>query len=171
MPELNEDQAACAVNGFCDATQVMPSILAEWRPARQLAIHSDFTLDRSIGGTRKAEFLEYMNAVLWRWSNHLFPVFELVGSRNGFTGQTQLVALPEIILRAGPHLDVKVGLQLGLTAVTPAVGLRFELAATWGRRRQGASLLKNGPTPERDRAKGRNVTLSCAEALCISTDP
>jgi hypothetical protein len=115
-----------------DATQVMPSILAEWHPARQLAIHSNFTLDRSIGGTRKAEFLEYMNAVVWRWRNHLFPVFELVGSRNGFTGQTQMVALPEIILRAGPHLEVKAALQLGLTAVTPAVGLRFELARTWG---------------------------------------
>jgi hypothetical protein len=118
-----------------DATQVMPSILAEWRPAHQLAIHSNFTLDRSIGGTRKAEFLEYASAVVWRGTNHLFPVFELVGSTNGFTGQTQLVAVPEMILRAGPHLEVKAALQLGLTAVTPAVGLRFELARMWGRGR------------------------------------
>jgi hypothetical protein len=116
-----------------DATQVMPSILAEWRPAHQLAIHSNFTFDRSIGGTRKAEFLEYANAVVWRGTNHLFPVFELVGSTNGFTGQTQLVAVPEMILRAGPHLEVKAALQLGLTAVTPAVGLRFELARMWGK--------------------------------------
>jgi hypothetical protein len=63
----------------------------------------------------------------------LSPVFELVGSRNGFTGQTQLVAVPEMILRAEPHLEVKAALQLGLTAVTPAVGLRFELARTWGK--------------------------------------
>jgi hypothetical protein len=118
-----------------DATQVMPSILAEWHPAHQLAIHSNFTFDRSIGGTRKAEFLEYANAVVWRGTNHVFPVLELVGSRNGLTGQTQLVAVPEMILCAGLHLEVKAALQLGLTAVTPAVGLRFELARTWGKPR------------------------------------
>jgi hypothetical protein len=118
-----------------DATQVMPSILAEWRPLHRLALHSNFTFDQSIGGTRRAQFLEYSNAVVWRAANRLFPVFELVGSRNGFTGQTQLVAVPEVILRAVQHLELKAGLQLGMTSVTPAVGLRIELAGTWGRPR------------------------------------
>ena len=81
------------------------------------------------------EFVEYANAVVLRAANRLFPVFELVGSRNGLTGQTQLVAVPEIILRAVQHLEVKAGLQLGMTSVTPAVGLRIEMTGIWGRPR------------------------------------
>jgi len=118
-----------------DATQVMPSVLADWRPLHQLALHSNFTFDRSIGGSRRAEFVEYANAVVLRAANRLFPVFELVGSRNGLTGQTQLVAVPEMTLRAVQHLEVKAGLQLGMTSATPAVGLRIELTGIWGRPR------------------------------------
>jgi hypothetical protein len=118
-----------------DATQVMPSILAEWRPLHRLALHSNFTFDRSIGGSRRAEFAEYANAIVWQPTKRLFSVFELVGSRNGFTGQTQLVAVPEIIVRAIEHLEMKAGLQLGMTSATPAVGLRIELAWSWGRPR------------------------------------
>jgi hypothetical protein len=118
-----------------NATQVMPEVLADWRPLSQVVIHSNLNFDRSVGGgSPKAAFLEYSNAVAWRAATHLVPAFELVGSTNTITSRTQLIALPEIILRAGSHLECKAGLQLGLNAATPALGLRAQLAWSWGPR-------------------------------------
>ena len=62
------------------------------------------------------------------------PGCELVGSTNLVAGRTQLVALPEVILQAGPNLALKAGLQLGLNAETPELGLRVQLGWSWGKR-------------------------------------
>lgn len=118
-----------------NATQVMPAVFADWRPMSHVVIHSNLTFDRSIGGAGpSAADLEYSNAVVWRAMTHIAPAFELAGSTNTITGRTQLVALPEMILQAGPHLEWKVGLQRGLNAGTPHLGLRAQLGWFWGKR-------------------------------------
>jgi hypothetical protein len=119
-----------------NATQVMPTVLGYWRPLRQVFVYSSLAFDRSIGGAGpSAAFLEYQSAVTWRATIHFVPTFEFVGSTNTVVGQTQLVAVPEVILRAGPHLEWKAGLQLGLNAETPVLGLRVQVSWSWGKRR------------------------------------
>jgi hypothetical protein len=118
-----------------NATQVMPTVLGYWRPVSQLIVYSDLTFDRSLGGGGPSvAFLEYKTAVTWRASRHFVPAVELVGSTNTIAGRTQLVALPEVIVRAGPHLEWKAGLQVGIDSVAPELGLRAQLAWFWGRR-------------------------------------
>jgi hypothetical protein len=118
-----------------NAVQLMPSLLAEWNRGKGLAVYSNLTFDRSLGGTRsKAAFLEYQHAATWRTKYPLVPVIELVGSTDTLRGRTQLVALPEMLVRLGAHLEGKAGLQLGLTSAAPPRGVRIQLAAFWGRR-------------------------------------
>jgi hypothetical protein len=118
-----------------DSTQIIPTVLAEWRPIRHTTIYSNLSLDRPIGGRGpKAGFLEYSNAVTWSGLNHIVPAFELTGSTNTMTGRTELVALPEVLGAIGTHLEWKVGLQLGLIARTPRLGLRTQISWSWGGR-------------------------------------
>jgi len=118
-----------------NATQAMPAVLGFWRPMSQVVVYSNLTYDHSIGGTGpSAAFLEYKAALTWRATIHFAPTFEFVGSTNPITDRTQLVAVPEVILRAGPHLEWKTGLQVGLNAETPEFGLRAQLAWSWGKR-------------------------------------
>jgi hypothetical protein len=62
------------------------------------------------------------------------PALEFVGSTYTIAERTQLAGLPELIFRAGPNLELKVGLQLGLNARTPELGLRGQLGWFWGKR-------------------------------------
>jgi len=118
-----------------NATQVAPTVLADWRPASRLSVHSNLAFIRSIGGSGSSvAFLEYSNAITWAATSHFVPGFELVGSTNTITGRTEVVAMPELILRAGPHLEWKAGLQVGLNAETPDLELRVQAAWFWGRR-------------------------------------
>jgi hypothetical protein len=118
-----------------NTTQAMPAVLGFWRPMSQVVVYSNLTFDHSIGGTGpSAAFLEYKSAVTWRATIHFAPTFEFVGSTNPITDRTELVAVPEVILRAGPHLEWKTGLQVGLNAETPEFGLRAQLAWSWGKR-------------------------------------
>lgn len=91
-----------------DATQVMPGVLADWRPTSRIVIHSNLMFDRSIAGTgRKSAFFEYANAVAWTATHHFLPVFEFVGSSNTITGRTQLVGQPELIVLIGRHFGAE----------------------------------------------------------------
>jgi hypothetical protein len=118
-----------------DATQVMPTVLADYRLPGNLAAHANLTYDRSVGrGLSKASFLEYQTALVWRPGARFTPVFEFVGSTDTFRGRTQMITQPEIILRLGRHLEWKAGLQLGLVPTTPPVGIRIQLAAFLGKR-------------------------------------
>jgi hypothetical protein len=118
-----------------NATEVIPALLADWHPVSQVAMHSNLRFEHSIGGTGPASaFLEYATAVAWLVDTRLAPVFELVGSTNTITSRTQLVAQPEVILRTGQHVELKMGLQLGLNSRTPPVGVRAQFAWLWGKR-------------------------------------
>jgi hypothetical protein len=118
-----------------DATEVIPALLAEWRPASPIVIHSNLRFDHSLGGTvAGTAFLEYENAVAWLASEHIVPVFEFVGSTNTITSRTQMIAQPEVVARHGAHWELKAGLQLGLNRPTPSAGIRTQLAWFWGKR-------------------------------------
>jgi hypothetical protein len=119
-----------------NATQVMPTLLWYWRPIAQMFVYSNLTFDRSIGGTGPSvAFLEYQSAITWRATSHFVPAFEFVGSTNTIAARTQLAGLPELIFRAGPNLELKAGLQLGLNARAPDLGIRVQLGWFWGKRR------------------------------------
>jgi hypothetical protein len=117
-----------------DATQVMPTVLADFRLLRNLAAHANLTYDRSVGHTpSRASFLEYQTAMAWRPGARLTPVVEFVGSTDTYRLRTQMITQPEIILRIGRRLEWKAGLQLGLASTSP-LGIRIQLAAFWGKR-------------------------------------
>lgn len=118
-----------------NATDVIPALLADWHPIRQVAVQSNLRFNHSIGGTGpKSAFLEYSNSVAWLTMSHLTPVFELAGSTNSITSRSEWVAQPELILRTGAHLELKAGLQLGITSLAPPVGLRAQVSWSWTRR-------------------------------------
>jgi hypothetical protein len=118
-----------------NATEVTPSLLAEWRPAPEIVIHSNLRFERSFGGTgARTAFLEYANALTWLATRHVVPAFEFVGSTNTISCRTELIVQPEMIFRAGPHWELKAGLQRGLNARTPSFGVRAQVAWFWGQR-------------------------------------
>ncbi len=117
-----------------NATQVMPAIFADWRPARPIVVHSDLMFDRFVGGTGPGSgFVGYGYAVVWLATTHFVPVLEFVGSTNTITGTTQLVEQPEVILRFGSHWELKAGLTIGLNPRTPPLGLRVQVDWFWGK--------------------------------------
>lgn len=119
-----------------NATQVMPGLLADWRPASPIVVHTNLMFDHSIGGAGPTlAFFEYSNAVVWLATAHFVPVLEFVGSTNTTTGRTQLIEQPEVILRTGPHFEFKAGLSFGLNSQTPHLGLRGQVDWFWGGRR------------------------------------
>ena len=118
-----------------NATEVTSSLLAEWHPLSQFVIHSNLRFEHSFGGTgARTAFLEYANALAWLPTRHVVPVFEFVGSTGTISGRTELVVQPELILRAGPHWELKAGLQRGVNARTPPFGVRAQIAWFWGTR-------------------------------------
>jgi hypothetical protein len=119
-----------------NATQVMPAVFADWRPAHPIVVYSDLLFDRSIGGTGPgAGFFGYGGAVAWLATAHWVPALEFAGSTNTLTGRTQLVGLPEIIVRVGTHWELKTGLTFGLNPQTPRLGLRAQVDWFWGTRK------------------------------------
>lgn len=118
-------------------TQVVPGMLADWRPASSIVVHTNLSFDHSIGGGDRAKqaFLEYSQAVVWLASAHVVPALEFAGSTNTYTTRTQLVEEPEVILRLGSHLEGKAGLMFGLNPQTTRLSLRAQIECFWGRRR------------------------------------
>ena len=118
-----------------NATQIMPGVMADWRPGRGIAVYSNFIFDRLLGGSvPRFTLAEFQDAVTVRTSRRIVAVFEIAGSTNLLTGRTQIAALPEVVFRAGRHFEWKAGFQKGLNAVTEAYGLRAQVAWFRGRR-------------------------------------
>jgi hypothetical protein len=118
-----------------NATEVTSSLLAEWHPRRQLVIHSNLRFEHSFGGTgTRTAFLEYASALAWLAARHVVPALEFVGSTDTISGRTELIVQPELIFRAGPHWELKAGLQRGLNDRTPPFGVRAQVAWFWGAR-------------------------------------
>lgn len=118
-----------------DATEIGAGIFTDRYLARKVRLHSNLLWKSSVGGSQEVErtFL-YDHALVWLASHHWAPVVELNGATDTATGETLLAVQPEVIFFASHHLELKVGLPIGLTRATPDVGVRFQVAILWGGR-------------------------------------
>ena len=115
-------------------TQLMPTILAEFRPTRNLLLRSNLAWNTTVAGTSgRFAFLEYSNAAVWLASRYWMPVLEVVGSTNTVRGDTQMIVQPELIVAPTRHLELKLGFSLGAVA-TERYSIRSQLAWFWGKR-------------------------------------
>lgn len=115
-------------------TQLMPSVFAEWHAAPSLLFRSNVGWNTTIAGTTaRFAYLAYSDAVVWMASRHFLPVFEFAASTSTFTGDTQFVLQPEMIVAEGRYLELKAGLSVGLVP-KPHYGIRAQLGWFWGKR-------------------------------------
>jgi hypothetical protein len=99
-----------------------------------VVLHSNIEWGATVGGlTQRKPVLEYHDAVLWSRISRVVPVFELVGDANTATGKTELALQPEVIYPSCKHVELKVGLPLGLTSSSPGIAIRTQLAILWDR--------------------------------------
>lgn len=116
-----------------DATELRGGLFYDLFLSDRWVTHSNFSWSTTVGGRQKVERLfEYHNAVVWFATYHWLPVFELVGASDTASGRTDLAAQPEMIYHASNHFEIKFGLPVGLTATTPRVGVRAQIAIIWG---------------------------------------
>ncbi len=114
--------------------QLMPMLLAEWQVAPRLLFRSNLAWNTTVSGTtaRFANF-EQAHALVWRYSRYLSPVFEVVGSTNTLTGDTQVLVQPEVIVAPARNLELKSGIWVAMIPV-PHYGIRSQIAWFWGKR-------------------------------------
>ena len=118
-----------------NATQIMPAVMADWRPGRVIAVYSNAAVDRPVGGSGpRFTLFEFQDAVTVRTSRRIAAALEVAGSTNVPSGRTQAAALPEVLVRLGRHFELKAGFQRGLNRATNANGVRAQVAWFRGRR-------------------------------------
>lgn len=116
-----------------DAPELSGGIFIDHSISDRVFTHSNFSWGSTIGGKQEPErVFEYHNAVVWFATFHWLPVFELLGDTETSSGRTELAAQPEAIYHVNSHLEVKFGVPLGLTATTPRIGARAQIAIIWG---------------------------------------
>ncbi len=117
-----------------DAMEVGGAIHLDRHVGERMRVHSNLGWSTSVGGSEPPERLfRYSNALVWMASLHWNPVLEVLGETETHTGETRLALQPEMIFWANRHLELKVGIPVGLTSATPAIGVRAQIAITWGR--------------------------------------
>ncbi|HTK96199.1 MAG TPA: hypothetical protein VL382_11245, partial [Terriglobales bacterium] len=85
--------------------------------------------------TPVADFIEkeknffYRFAAMYEATESFQPVLELVGEHDFHSRETRLALVPEGIVRAGEHWEIKGGIPVGLTSSTPDVGVQVQV--TW----------------------------------------
>jgi hypothetical protein len=116
-----------------DATEVGAALHVDRYVGERGRLHSNLGWTTSIAGTDQPERLfHYSNAIVWMASLHWNPALEILGETETRTGETRLAVQPELIFWASRHLECKVGIPVGLTSATPAVGVRAQIAIIWG---------------------------------------
>jgi len=116
-----------------DATEVGAAIHVDRTIGQRVRLHSNLGWATSIGGEERPErVFRYSNAMVWVASLHWSPVVEVLGETETRTGDTKLAIQPEMIFWANRHLELKMGVPIGLTANTPDVGVRAQVFVTWG---------------------------------------
>ena len=117
-----------------DGSELRAGIFADRRVGNHVVLHSNIEWGATVGGlTQRKPVLEYHDAVLWSRISRVVPVFELVGDANTATGKTELALQPEVIYPSCKHVELKVGLPLGLTSSSPGIAIRTQLAILWDR--------------------------------------
>lgn len=116
-----------------NATEVGAAIHIDRYLNKHARLHSNLGWSTSIGGDEAPErIFHYSNALVWMASHRWNPVVELLGETETRTGETRLAVQPEMIFWGNSHLELKVGVPIGLTSNTPNVGVRAQIAIVWG---------------------------------------
>ncbi len=121
---------------FGRSTEISPGLFAERYLSPHLRLHANLSWRTTLGQTDDPErVLDYRSALVWFASHRWIPVIEFLGATSTRSGETEFAIQPELILYAGPHLELKLGAPLGLTSNTPDIGLRAQISILWGQRR------------------------------------
>jgi hypothetical protein len=118
---------------FGRAAEIGPGLFVDRYVGRRLRLHSNLSWRTTVwGGEAPERVFEYHNAAVWFATSRWFPVLELLGATNTGDGDTEFAVQPEVIFRASPHLELKFGVPLGITAQTPDIGVRAQVSFLWG---------------------------------------
>ena len=116
-----------------DASELGAGLFVDRYLSDRVRLHSNFGWRTTVGGMQDVErMLEYNSAVVWLATLRWIPVLEILGRTNTPGGNTELAVQPEVIFYAGPHVELKVGVPVGLTSTTPGIGVRAQIAIIWG---------------------------------------
>lgn len=118
---------------FGDTPELSPGLFLERYVGQHIRLHSNLSWRTTVGDAEEPErVFEYRNAVLWFASERWVPGLELLGATNTDNGETSFTVQPELIFLAGPHLELKVGMPLGVTSHAPDIGVRGQVTILWG---------------------------------------
>lgn len=117
-----------------DFTEVGALIHVDKYLGERLRTHSNLGWETTVNSGEEGpeRIFVYRNAVVWMASLHWNPVLEVLGETDTNTGETELAIQPEMIFWVNNHLELKVGVPVGLTSSTPDVGVRAQVAIIWG---------------------------------------
>ncbi len=118
-----------------DATEVGLFLHYDKELGERVVLHGNYGWSSTIGGSEPPERLfRYHSAAVFLATLRWNPVLEIVGSTDTARWRTELAIQPEIIFWAGPHLELKLGLPVGLTGAAPRIGVRAQIAIIFGRK-------------------------------------
>lgn len=116
-----------------DATEVAAALHIDKYVGERVRLHSNLGWATTVGGSEPPErVFRYSNAVVWMASLRWNPVVEVLGETETRSGDTSLAIQPEMIFWANRHLELKVGIPVGLTSSTPGIGVRAQISIIWG---------------------------------------
>jgi len=116
-----------------DATELGAALHVDKNLARRFRFHSNVGWQTTVGGSEPPErTFFYRSALVWMATLRWNPVLELLGEAETRTGATTVAVQPEMIFWANRHLELKVGIPVGLTSATPAIGVRAQVSIVWG---------------------------------------
>ncbi len=118
-----------------DATEVGLFLHFDKELGERVVLHGNYGWSSTVGGTESPERLfRYHSAAVFLATLRWNPVVEILGSTDTARGTTELAIQPEIIFWAGPHLELKLGLPVGLTGSSPGIGVQAQIAIIFGRK-------------------------------------
>jgi hypothetical protein len=116
------------------AYEVGGAIHVDTHPCRRLWTHANLGYETPI--TRFAEkekLFFYRFAAMYHASKLVQPVLEVVGDHEFGEGITRLAVVPEVILSPNHRWELKMGVPLGASRATPAVGLQIQITWKFGK--------------------------------------
>ena len=117
-------------------TQIVPSVLLEWRVSPGLVFRSATSWDRTVAGTTgRFSLLGYNNALSWMNKSDFVPTIEIAGSTETFHRYTEVAIQPEIIFTRIRDAELKFGVSFEMVP-TANYAIRAELA--WFRGKESA---------------------------------
>lgn len=129
--EVETATGSSAVVG--NATEVGAALHLDRYLGRSLRLHSNLGWSSSVGDEESPErTFRYANAIVWTATHRWNPTVEVIGETETRIGETKLSIQPEVIFWANRHLELKLGVPIGVTSTTPNVGVVAQIAVLWG---------------------------------------